>query len=334
MKKLSLYLSFLLALVLMACSNDTKFKIEGEVAGNRTMNLRIIYFGNDNINSVLTAARDGKFVFEGSVPKGTIVEIFDNDYRVMGRLFAENGDKLKVKIDPKSPYACEVEGNEISQRWCKWNAENATTLNSRNSAAINALISKYVKAHKDDILSTLLLISCYDASLNPAEATQLMASINKEARLLAPVDAWTAGNAHVRDVSVKAKVLPIRYMDDKDSIRSFSVKGKRLSLLAFSDRKSGRRDSIIPAIRRMRKRVNLLDMSTDIDTMAWRRSAREDSVEWSTAWVAGNVAAPGVDRLGVSSIPYFIVADSTGQQIYRGRSIKRAEAVVDSILKK
>ena len=75
-------------------------------------------------------------------------------------------------------------------------------------------------------------------------------------------------------------------------------------------------------------------MSMDADTMSWRRNVRADSVSWPTAWAAGAIAAPGVDRLGIPSVPYFIVADSTGRQLFRGRSIKQAEALVDSILKR
>lgn len=334
MKNLSLSLILFLALLCSACADNSKFTIEGDVAGKRTMNLRIVYPGDDNINSVLTAARDGKFTFEGNAPDGALVEIFDNDYRVLGRLYAVNGEEIKVKIDPADQFACNVKGDEISERWCRWNKENARTLGSRNAAAINALIARYIKAHKDDILSTILLISYFDASLDPEQAHALLLSINKEARPASLIDAWTAGNARVGENALKAKVLPINYLDNRDSLRVFTLKGKKLSLLAFSDQYSGRKDSIIPAIKRLRTRVNVLDMSMDADTMSWRRSVRADSVEWSTAWAAGAIAAPGVDRLGIPSVPYFIVADSAGRQLFRGRSIKRAEALVDSILKR
>lgn len=296
------------------------------------MNLRIVYPGNDNINNVLTAARDGKFNFEGDAPDGAIVQIFDNDFRLMANVYVQNGQELKVKVDPQSTFLTSIKGNEVSERWCNWNKQNLKVLQSGNNVAINALIEKYVKAHKNDILSTLLMVTTYNAAINPGEASALMSSIDKSVRPDVLIDAWNAGNMHLSQAAVKAKVLPISYLDNRDSLRTFTTKGKRVSLLVFSDQFSGRRDSIIPIIKKLRSRINLLDMSTDPDTMSWRRGVRVDSVTWSTAWAPGALSAPGIERLGVPSIPFFIVADSLGQQIYRGKSVSRANEVVDSLL--
>lgn len=333
MKFFTICFTFLLACICTACSDNSKFVIKGTMTGNRTMNLRIVYPGNDNIYNVLTAARDGKFSFEGAAPDdGAIVQILDNDFRLMANVYVQNGQELSVKVDPQSPYLTTIKGNEVSERWCAWNKQNIKTLQSGNAVAVNALVEKYVKAHKNDILSTLLMVTTYSAAVNPGGATALMASINKSVRPDVLIEAWNAGNMHLSQAAIKAKVLPINYMDNKDSLRTFSTKGKRVSLLAFSDQFSGRRDSIIPIIKKIHARVNLLDMSTDPDTMSWRRGVRVDSVTWSTAWAPAALSAPGVERLGIPSIPFFIVADSLGQQVYRGKSVSHAKEVVDSLL--
>ena len=335
MKKLSLYTLLLLCCMLLgACSGSGKFKVDGTVEGNRTMNLRVVYPGDDNVNSVLIAAREGKFLFEGHAPEGALVEIYDNDYRLMGCFYAKDGDELKVRLTPSNPFAISVKGNEISERWCAWNKENMSVLRGHNAAAVNAAVAKYVKAHKADLLSALLIMSCYDAALDPAGASKLMASLDKAARPNSLIAMWQGAHARVNDHAVTAKVLPINYMDTRDSLRVFSVKGHRLSLLAFSSQKTGRKDSVLAPLKRLNGRVNMLDLSADEDTATWRRSYRSDSISWRSAWAAGSLCAPGIDRLGVPTVPYFIVADSTGRQLLRTPSVRRAEAFVDSILKK
>lgn len=334
MKNLSLYILLLCAVFVTACSGSGKFKVDGTVEGNRTMNLRVVYPGHDNINSVLIAAREGKFQFEGQAPDGALVQIYDNDYRLMGSFYAKDGDELHVRLNPASPAAISVKGNDVSERWCSWNKANMKALQSRSAAAVNKAVAEYVKGHKNDVLSALLIMADYDASLDPAGASRLMASLSKEARPAVLIGMWQGANARVNDRAATAKVLPVNYMDTRDSLCVFSVKGHRLSLLAFSSQNTGRKDSVLAALKRLNGRVNMLDFSTDDDTVTWRRSHRSDSVSWRTAWAAGTISAPGIDRLGVPTVPFFIVADSTGRQLLRTPSVRRTEAFVDSVLTK
>ena len=41
-----------------------------------------------------------------------------------------------------------------------------------------------------------------------------------------------------------------------------------------------------------------------------------------------SVGTPAVRELAIPRLPYYIVADSTGRQLYRGQSASRAEAEV------
>ena len=69
MRALTIMLMSLCLIVLGGCSEKKFFTVEGTVEGGRTMNLRFVYVGDDNLNNVITAARDGKFVFKGVVPR-------------------------------------------------------------------------------------------------------------------------------------------------------------------------------------------------------------------------------------------------------------------------
>lgn len=339
MKLLRLSLIFMFAVMLAACGDSNKFKIHGTVANNATLNLRIVYFGDDNINNVLTAARDGVFEFEGSASKGQLLEVLDNDYRVLAHLYVQDGDEINLKIDASNPMHYTATGSAVNEAWTKWQADNMKTLDTRNAKAINDAVARYVKAHPDDVLSTLLMLTEFRADADPVQAQNLLASIKVEARPTYLVEGWVANVARAGEKMAKTKVLPIIYFNMKDTLETYSPKKQNYTLLAFTDDNSGRRDSIIAKMREIankypnRRRLAIMDFSLDNDTFTWRRNVRADSVSWTSAWAGGSVAAAGVERLGITSLPFFIVADSAGTQLYRGTSITAASDAIKKKLK-
>lgn len=315
-------------MLLTSCGSDS-FKVKCDIAGGRTMNVRVVYAGDDVLNNVLGAARDGRFLFEGHAPEnGALVEILDNDYRPLGRFFARNGDEIKLTVDPANPAVVRAEGSDVNERWSEWTAKNAKVLQSADSRAVNAAVAAYVKGHKDDILSSLLMITCYDASTDPEGAERLLQSIDPAARPESLTSVRMLVDARTSSRVARGKVAPIVYLSSRaDTPVTFNPRRHTRTLLAFTGQQE-ERDSIIDALREFygsRPRgTEVLDMRLDQDTLQWRRTVNSDSVAWPAAWVAGSVAAPGVDRLGIPTLPFFIVTDSTGTQIYRGTSVAAA----------
>lgn len=327
----------LCAVVMWACGGPTTFKIVGEVEGGRTMNLRLVFNGDDVINNVLTAARDGKFEFEGRAPEGgTMVEILDNDFRPMARMFVRNGDKINVKIDPSSPYGYTATGNDETERLSEFISANRKTLSLRVPKTTNALIANYIKGHKDDLVSSMLLVTEYFVSADPVAAQKLLEGIAREARPDILTSQWIAANRHGSRETIRDKVLPLRYLAPGDTVLTWRPTDAKVNLLSFSNEQSGRRDSVLNALRdvdkkRAKGKFAILDMSLEPDTFSWSHNVRRDSIKWATGWAPGAVSAPGIERLGIPSLPFFIVTDATGRQIYRGPSVKRMQAVVDSM---
>lgn len=340
MKLLRFSLFVMLVAMLTACASNEDFEIHGTVVDNGTLNLRIVYFGDDNINNVLTASRDGVFDFKGNAPKGQMVEILDNDYRVLVRLYAVNGDKLKVNINPTNPRASVATGSAVNDEWTKWISDNINTLNTRNSRTINDAVERFVKSHPDDVLSTLLMLTEYDTNVDVIKAQKLMASINVDARPTYLVESWVANLARAGQSAQKVKVAPITYISATDTVlTTYNPKRQDYSLLVFTNENSGRHDSIVPKLREIakkypnRRRLAIVDFSLDNDTFTWKREYRADSITWTSGWGGGSVAAAGIERLNITSLPYFIVTDSTGTQIYRGPSITAANTALTTKLR-
>lgn len=320
-------------LSMSSCGDSETFTIEGTVDGNATINLRFIYYSGNNLVRGLTAARDGKFEYKGSVSAPTIIEILDNDYRPLGRLFVANGDRIECQLTRNNPYDIKVSGSDISSRWAKFLNDNAAALASPQA---NSLIAGYVADNPDDIVSTLLMLTSYDSSTNALTADSLMATISPDVRPSVLVDGFNSLLLRLVSESTSGAVTPIPCLNMNDSLVDADAAARPWSLIVISDNSSGRADSITPALRRlnrkpMRPTLQLLDISVDRDTIAWHNSVRADSASWRTLWVAGSLASPGIDRLGVPAVPYFIVADSTGAQHLRTRSVRRAEQFIDSL---
>lgn len=334
-KTILITLLTLLSAILPGCSGPDSFEVKGHVKGDATINLRALYYVDGALQSSIFPADRGSFSFKGRAPEGAVVEILDNDYRLLGRFYAENGDEIDVTIDPKSPAAMKVEkGNEAAIRWAQWLNANAKILDGRNSKAINALVAKYVKAHPQDIVSTLIVTTVYDASADPEGASRLLSSIAPEARPTTLTEALATLLTYADTSAGKRRVSPLTLMARNDTVTTFSPRKHRLSLLVFSDENSGRADSIVPALRRLRKAhtdkaLGIIDISLDTDTLAWQSSTRNDTATWDAAWGTGGIASAALRPLAIPRLPYFIVTDSVGSQIYRGASISQALKKID-----
>lgn len=318
-----------MSMLLVSCTGSNSFKLEGKMADGSTMNIRIVYAGPDNVNNVLTASREGVFALTGNAPDdGAILEVLDNSYRPLARVFVQNGDKIKLTINPTDATQNSATGNKITEAWMQWRNDNAKILASRNARTINKAIESYVKANPDDVLSTILVVTEYVPS-DPIAVAKLLTSIEAAARPSSLVDSYAMTAALGEDGRGvdNLKVAAIPYMADNDSIKTFNPRRHRRSLLVFTGESSGR-DTINPQLAKARKEMTdkqrIIEFRMDGDTATWHRNLRKDSISWDAAWVPGSVASSGVERLAVPTLPYFIVADSTGRQLYRGTSVSAA----------
>lgn len=330
--RLHIFFVLLFVFLLASCGDDDHFEVSGTIEGSPTFNMRFHYYGDGALHTGITASREGKFLFRGSSSQPVMVDIYDNDYRLMGRLYARNGDEIECVLDPGNPYKSTFKGNEVNRRWTSFINANADVL-YRPGRDANRLIADYVAENKSDIVSTMLLTGSYDASRDMAAADSLLQMLAPEARPANFVEGYEYLLQRVAGKDAMQPVLPMTFADSRDSLCTFNPRRSRMNLIVVSNRGSGRQDSIVSELRRLRKaysdsNLSIVDFSTDADTALWKQSISRDSATWLQGWGAGSLAAPAIRRLGVPSVPYFIVADSTGRQIYRGFSLRQAVATV------
>ncbi|MDE7426729.1 MAG: hypothetical protein K2M79_02890 [Muribaculaceae bacterium] len=322
-------------LTLMACGcshKDKPARISGTIQGKPTMNLRYTYITPGGLLQGVTAARNGDFGFAVELENPVVVEIFDNDFHLLGRLLTDKNEEAECNLDPTNPYKSTFKGklSDTQQRWQQVNNENAEAFDNADTEKACTIIEKYVKEHPDDMVSTLLLVYTYDSARHPDTAAALLELITPQARpaWLTEAFAFSLGNATFE--KDPQPVMPMNYIGHGGHLTRFRTDSARLSLIAFTNRETRLRDSIVPALRRSAalKGVQVLELSLDQDTITWHNAVRADSATWRQGWVAGSIGAPSVSHLHVSTIPYFIVADSAGHQLYRGVDITEAQKLL------
>lgn len=302
--------------ILAGCTDSEQFRVNGTIEGRPTLNLRVGYYADGAYRSIITAAREGEFEFFGSSKNPTMVEIFDYEYRPLARLYASNGETFEMHLDLDKPNEPIIEGNDISKRWATAIRDNAAEFDGGRLRA-NAAIEAYVAAHPDDIVSTLLVITAYNAALDPAAADSLLAMIDPQARPSSLTESFNQLLLPLVNDAVTAPLPELRYISATDSTATFRADARAASLIAFVDQAD---DHVSRGLDTLDRKATLeLRLSADI-----RRGSIPDTLRRAVGRMPGGIAAHGVNRLGIPDLPFFIVVDSAGRQVYRGPSLAAA----------
>lgn len=334
MKVLRLIYLLCLALLAAACSDSEQFRVNGSIKGKPTMNLRVEYFADGAYRSAITASREGEFEFFGRSSQPAILEITDYDHRPLARLVVRNGENYELVIDPADRLATTMSGGDVNSRWSSLLRDNKDAI----AADANAFVASYVGSHPDEILSTVLLMTLFDASRNSRAADSLLNIINPAARPSNLTEGFNYLMQRLVTDETLAPVQSVPYLDFRDRLKTFAPDSFAVSIMAFSKAGAYRADSVVPVLRRLHRKhkstLGIADFSLDADTTAWKRTMRPDSASWVQGWTPGSFASATADKLGISALPYFVVCDSAGTQVYRGGHIGVAEAVATSLIKK
>lgn len=316
-------------LLLTACDDDTEFRIEGTVEGLGTRNIIMTYVADRNIQSDGLVAIDGKFILIGSSKNYTIVELSTGQHQLVGRVLIKNGQTLKCKYDLEDFYKQEVKGNKPSEQWSKFLREYADSFRTENHILNNRIVADYVDSHKNDILSSALMLTQFYAVDHESQADSIFATINPEARPESLVDDYRLILSRINAAAFHGRIRTFTLANLRDTTERYYAGRSSYTLFYFSGQGNERRDTIYPILREINDSIKnrwarVYEVSMAQDTATWRRIARQDSVGWPRVWVAGGTANPTFEELDIPRLPYYILSDSVGEPVYRGGSVKTA----------
>ena len=331
--------AFLAAGALAGCSEADHFTISGKIAGGDDAGVAVMWHDGHGMQVHDVTVADGSFSFRGVAPEYALIWSTGPDGRPLTALIARNGDKIKAEIDPADPDASKVRGNDPTEELDGWRRTNAAILEAVDAPAINDAVEAFIAGHQASPAATALLTTFFGAADAEVRADSLLRLLQPQARSKALLGSFPVMLASrlTLDASgpIKAASLP---GPDGNRVRLYPRESS-LTLVAFGTPWGMRSaDSAIIILRSLtsrypRRRLLPVEVSTYADSSTWAGNIASDSAAWQITWAPGVTAARQWRQLAIPTLPYFIVADSTGVQKLRTSSASRAREFIEATLK-
>lgn len=314
------------AVTLWSCSEKEDFTVRGHIEGLGTGSVTMYYYAQGGMKSVETMSVDGKFKLRGQSAMPALVTLITASSPRPYYLVASNGETIEIEGKADNPSGWTVKGNKPSKALADFVRDNAEAIEAGDYGSINSAVARYVTSHKSDIGASAILVTRFHVPGYEMLADSLLGLLSVDARPAAVMQNF--GALLGRQVSSEANgdIAAMSVYAGPDSLVRMTPSRQSYALLAFTSEKRMRGDSLQKRLQWLydtipSRRFKALEISLAPDSASWRRSVDGDSVAWPQAWLPGGVAAPQIARLSVPRLPFYIVCDSTGRQLYRGSSI-------------
>ncbi len=338
MKRLAYLLSIAAAFIAAACADKDSFTVEGQIEGGGAQTVELLYFTDGAAKRLTAAASDGKFSLTGTAPRPALAYLSVAGNAPLATLVVENGDNISCTVNPDST-VWKASGNQATELLARFTAENASLLRSGDDAAVNSAVAAYVKANPKRVASAALIVTCFRTRGHELQLDSIMSLLAPEARQPAVLQNFMSTVTTQISLDARQRLTPMSFYESRDTTYRYVAQRQTLSLFAFTDDDRTARDSIIPRLQALAdsfpaRRCRIIEVSLALDSAEWRRTlATTPEAEWQRVWAPGSVSAPLLRKLAVSRVPFFIVADSLGDQLYRGSSVSHADNLIRSRLK-
>lgn len=328
--------SVIVTLLLVSCSKDDFFKIEGETGDGSSHIIELTYLEGGAFKRVTCQADEsGKWTLEGSSSTPTLASLSVSGGAELATLVVANGDRIKITIPGDGESGeIKVKGNKTSELLAKFDSETQRAIIEGKGTDINRRVAEFIKNNPKEMASSALLVSRFDSRGNEILADSLMGLIAPSARPTGVMQNFAATIANQLSTESSSDLTAMTLYDRRDTTIRYNPARQSYTLFAFVDTQRKMRDSIIPLLRNLKetwpdKRLAAIEVSLARDSAIWKQSTSGDSATWIQVWAPGTVASLNFRKLAIRRVPYFIVADSTGRQLYRGSSIEEASAELE-----
>lgn len=324
-----------------------EFDIKFELAPSINGPYRVVYYASDKekgwIIETVSDVNQGRGLLHGATRYPSVVYIFSPvSSGIRCVLYVERGDKITLTGSEADPILWEVKGNALSEECSQWRLENKAVLISSDPAEINKAVASYVKKNPESKLSTFLLSVYYSRVENEKEYLALRASLQPKA---------LDNEELMRALSMAD--MPDGLLTSPAAGRAFTITGAngdpcklnpksdKASLLAFRDEdgnffRSETYDSLKAISRAYQDSAKRLiaDLYLGPDSALWIRSVRMDTIKNVVrGWMPRGLADSVSMAMGVRRLPYFIVLDNKGEQVYRGDHLGKASEAFHRLMK-
>lgn len=332
LKHFRVILVLLAATALLTSCGKNEFSLSGTLKDAGQRSLTIIYTAlsdsHDELITLNVPCERDHFSLTGATRHPSLVWIMASDGKLLHVLYVERGDKITISGAYASPLEWKIEGNEVSERYSQWLASNVALLTADDPKKVNAAIAAYVKKNPKDKASALLLLTLYHRNADNSAFDKLWDSLDisdKDKSRLLHVAMTQTDDAAARAAALS--LTPISLRSRADSTVTLRPSASRATILYFWRRTDGPHKGALRVLASQPKDVQIADIYLDPDTVQWRYMTQNDTITpRNLLWAFGGELNLSLRRLAIPAVPYFIVANRKGKQIYRGTSPSEASA--------
>ncbi len=343
MKTLCKIFFLISAFFISSCSGSREFRLDAVTDDIGTQNVSLIYYSGGSYHIKSIPAIDGQFSLSGSLSAPTFVEVYTNSGALLGECIIDGGDVIKARFSKLNPENIKIEGNKDAEQLAEFLKENHQLIDSIDTAGLNQAIESFIKKDPKRFVATVLLSRYFTVQGYEQTALELIQLIPNKYRK----DQFSLGFEQLLNRSIESDSITInqfRAFSHKDTVTSFSPTGTKINLLMLTDNDTRSADSIKEMLSVLRAgdpkvdSLRIVDLGCDRDTMLWHSSLRslpEDYPDNITRlWLNAGMATEEVALTAPTTIPFFILTDSTGRLLYRGQSTIATRAAYGQIAKK
>lgn len=340
------FLSFLLLLLLFSSCGKNRFEVSFTLGPDVNANYRLTFHAASSRQSMIVetvaAVAKGKARLTCPASRPTVVFIFQGNNTAPAALFwARRGDDIKITGSSPDPLTWKIGGNKINDALTEWRLASADDLRTADPARINAAVERLVRKEPDSDLAPLLLLTYYsrrddengfltlwnltdeDKRTEMSEAVgraDLLATSPAPAPDLRQLTLHTLAEGADTLYPTRAKATIFYFWSPGCDDRFAAVDTLKALSRAFPD-----------SSRRL-----IADICLEPDSGAWVRSTLRDSIRGgiSRGWLPAGLASEEAIAMAVPRPAFFIVADKSGRQTFRGHDAAKAAAAFRSLLKK
>ncbi|MBR5640104.1 MAG: DUF4369 domain-containing protein [Muribaculaceae bacterium] len=326
----------LIVAVIGGCKKDNKpFKLKVELQGLGAQQVRVVYSGaNGGIVDSLVKCENNAFEIEDKCSNPSLLIVYNQMNVPIVKLIVSSGDKLEVKGKVLEQYNLEVKGSETAEQYNAFIVKHKADYMSANKQALNTAIENYVKDNPKSVVSTVLVLNDYSPSDDDKKIDKLLGNIDDSAKPESLVASYNLIKSREKKPATKMTSLNILEQGSGD-FETARIAGDKPSVIVFWDRELGasNRKQIFDELKMLdASRVQVMDISLDIDSTGWYYATHQDATNWKHYWVPGSMMNSEIVNLQVDKTPTIIVTDSLGQQQYRGDDPIKARQTIEGIL--
>ena len=179
-----------------------------------------------------------------------------------------------------------------------------------------------MKEHPTDMLSTVLLLADYSNYSDRAKVDKMLKGIDAKAR----PESLTQAIMDKKSTANLPRLMTLTLWKHGGTFEEVKLTDA-VTFLAMWGLPAKDREALRTGIKDINETadagIRVIDILTESDTLRWHQTiAGED---WKHYWAPGGPVEQGIQLLGITSLPWYAVTDSTGLVVYSGPNFNDAK---------